>query len=370
MENLRVNKTELKKELNKLGVSDLQKSHRLGEVYFMLSLDCNLRCRICSWWGKKGACRNSSFIKRQSVNLKFNDLKKFAEEIINFRPLTVTFSGGEPLLYKYWYPLAKYFKNHGIKVSLTTNGVRLAKEFRKITETVDEINLSLGGPPSLLPLIREDPIAHFTKIFRGLKLITKFKKKNNNKPRLRVLCTISDLSYKHLSKLIDFLQKNNIAIDQYYFQHLMFIDKKTFQKQKKIFSDKFKIKNLDIWQGYTYLPTKIDFQRFRGEINKVNKYPNAIFSPNLSSKELQSYYQKNKITSSYRKFCLAPWLQLNVLPNGDLYICNDYFIGNLKEGPFEKIWNGKKSQNLRKCISRELFPACKGCFNYYWERKR
>lgn len=369
MENLKVDKKELINELNRLGISDFKKSHLLGEVYFMLSLKCNLRCRVCSWWGEKGACQNKKFINRQSSNVNFKDLKKFANQIIPFHPMTVTFSGGEPLLYKHWYPLAKYFKSKGIKISLTTNGVFLLKEFKKVVETVDEINLSLGGPPSLLPSIRENPISHFTKIFKGLKKLTEFKK-INNRPRLRILYTISDLSYNHMNELIEFMAKNNITIDQYYFQHLMFLDEKTFLEQKKNILEKFNIKDLNVWKGYTYIPSKINFKKFKKEMDKLSKYKNVIFSPNLSFKEIQSHYRGDFKMSSYRKICLAPWLQVNVLPNGDLYICNDYLIGNLKNGPFEKIWNGKKAQNLRKYLSQRLFPACKGCFNYYWERKK
>lgn len=369
MENLNVDKKELKYELKKMGVTDLRKSHLLGEVYFMLSLRCDLRCKVCSWWGQRGACQNESFFKKQTSDLSLRDLKEFADQIIPYGPMTVTFSGGEPLLYKYWFPLARYFKNNGIKVSLTTNGVHFLKEFNKIMETVDEINLSLGGPPSILPLIREDPISHFTKIFQGLKKITEFKRKNS-RPKLRILYTISDISYDHMAELISFMGKNDIAIDQYYFQHLMFLNKKNFLKQKSILKKEFNIKRVDIWGGYTYVPSGINFTRFEKEIARVSQFNNVIFSPNLSLKEIKSYYQDNQEPSSYRRFCLAPWLQLNVLPNGDLYICNDYFIGNLKKASFKKIWNGRKVQNLRKYVSRKLFPACCGCFNYYWERKK
>jgi len=369
MENLKVDREELKKRLAELGISDIRKSYVLGEVYFMLSLRCNLRCRVCSWWGEKGACRNKNFFKRQSSRLDLKDLIKFASQIILFHPTTVTFSGGEPLLYPYWYPLGKYFKSKGIKVSLTTNGVYLKKEFKKIIEVVDEVNLSLGGSPSILPLIRENSISHFFKILEGLKKLTKFKEINNY-PRLRVLYTISDLSYGHMNELIEFMLKNNIAIDQYYFQHLIFLKPEILLAQKKVFLQKFNIKKLNIWQGYTYCPSGINFKKLKQEIDKLIRYENVIFSPDLSFNEIKTYYKDNNPPSFYSRLCLAPWVQLNVLPNGDLYICNDYFIGNLKEKSFPEIWNGKKAQDLREYISKRLFPACGRCFYYYWERKK
>lgn len=370
MGNSKVDKKELKRELNRLGISDLKKSYFLGEVYFMLSLECNLRCRICAWWGIKGPCRNDNFLSKYRSRLTLKELKRFADEIIPFHPKTVSFSGGEPLLYKKWHLLADYIRKKGIKVSLTTNGVLLLDNFAKVKESVEEINLSLGGPPSILSLIRENPVSHLKKIMKGLEKITDFKNKHGNRPSLRILYTISDLSYLHMEELIKFMESHKIKIDHYKFQHLMFIGPPTLQAQKEIFLKEFNIRDLSLWQGYTYSPKGFDFPRFKKEIEKVKKHENVSFSPDLPAEELRAYYQDNKGALGYAKYCTAPWHQINIMPDGQIYICHDYFIGNIKDRPFASIWNGLNAKRLRQYLTKKLFPGCKGCFYHYCDRTK
>ncbi|MDD5066906.1 MAG: radical SAM protein [bacterium] len=368
MENLRTDKKELLCELRKRGTFGLRESRCLGEVYIMLTLDCNLRCRFCSWWGRNGACRKKGFLKEHSRPLRLGELKKFADQIAPFRPMTVTLSGGEPLLNRNWYPLAGYLKEKGIKVTLTTNGVYFLKEFGKITETIDEVNLSLDAPPGRLQAIRGYSESHFTRILKGLKKITEYKKRQG-RPALRIFYTIFDRNYIYMDQLVRFMEKNRIAIDQYYFQHLMFLSEKNMAAQRKVLKEEFSITRSDIWDGFVSSPASMDFMKFREEIKKVKRRNNVIFSPDLSFRELKPYYQENRVPDSYRRLCSSAWHQLNVLPNGDLYICNDYFIGNLKEAAFENLWNSGKARDLREYVSQKLFPACRGCFNFYWERK-
>ncbi|HAJ56659.1 MAG TPA: hypothetical protein DCL35_02690 [Candidatus Omnitrophica bacterium] len=76
----------------------------------------------------------------------------------------------------------------------------------------------------------------------------------------------------------------------------------------------------------------------------------------------------NSGPAHYSYYCSAPWHQLNILPNGDLYTCQDIILGNIKKNLLERIWNGSKARKLRMFVSRRLFPACKGCFYRYTDR--
>lgn len=370
MNNLSVDKKLLYGELRKVGISNFLESNMLGEVYFMLSLKCNLRCKVCAWWGKSGPCRNKAFLRKYPPVLTTKELMRFAREILSYNPHRVTFSGGEPLFNKKWYYLAKFFKENAVKVSLTTNGVFLLKEFERVTKVVDEINLSLGGPPSILSVIRDNRRQHFKDIMQGLIKLSSFKRNNNNRPSLRILYTISSLSYKHMHELVEFMEDNDIAIDRYHFQHLMFIDEPTFKKQKEVFSKEFNVARCDLWRGYTFPPLNLDFDFFKKEIGKLYKLNNVSFSPDLKAQELESYYRFNRGALGYNRYCTAPWHQIDIMPNGDIYTCHDLFIGNLREENFKDIWNGEISRKLRFRLTRKLFPGCKGCFYHYSERSR
>ncbi|MFA6216555.1 MAG: radical SAM protein [Candidatus Omnitrophota bacterium] len=348
--------------------SDLLKATSVGEVYIMFSLRCNLRCKVCSWWGIKGPCRKKGFLNKYKASLSQEDLERFAQEVMAFHPKTVTFSGGEPLLSAHWYNLAQCFKKQGVRVSVTTNGVYLLKNMDKAVRVLDQVSLSLGGPPSILHLIREDSPAHFKTIVKGLAALTLYKKKHANRPRLNMLYTISDLSYAHMGEFIAFMQNAGIAVDNYHFQHLMFINRQTLKMQEKFLRDKLNITALELWPGYTYSPGYIDFSRFIAEIRKVKKLRAVSFSPDLYPDEIIPYYKDNRGALHYCRYCTAPWHQVNVMPNGDIYVCHDVFIGNIKEHSFSEIWNGRQAQKVRALFSKSLSPGCKGCFYHYAER--
>ncbi|MFA5119106.1 MAG: SPASM domain-containing protein [Candidatus Omnitrophota bacterium] len=368
MLDLKVDTQALALSLKGRASNDLLKASSVGEVYIMFSLRCNLRCKVCSWWGIHGPCRKKGFLNKYKASLSRKDLEKFAQEITAFSPKTVTFSGGEPLLSPRWYHLARCFKERGVRVSVTTNGVYLLKNLTKVVRVLDQVSLSLGGPPSILHLIRENSFAHFKAIIEGLDALTLYKKKHANRPRLSVLYTLSDLSYAYMGEFIEFMRQAGIAVDNYHFQHLMFINQETLEMQKKFLREKFNITSLELWPGYTYSPGDIDFSRFIAEIKKVKKNRAVSFSPDLYPDEIIPYYKDNRGALHYRRYCTAPWHQVNLMPNGDIYICHDVFIGNIKERSFAEIWNGHQAQEVRALFARSLSPACKGCFYHYSER--
>lgn len=368
---LSVDKKDLLSKLSGLSIKNISESNVLREVYFMLSLKCNLRCRVCSWWGIKGPCCNNFFLKNYKPNLEKKDLIRIAAQLLLLNPSRVSFSGGEPLLFKNWYLVAKLLHEAGISTSLTTNGVFIDKNCEKISEVIDDVVLSLGGPPSIIHIIRQNPRSHYEKIILGLQKITRLKGKKQNRPRLKILYTISDLSYLSMCELIEFMEERKIAVDHYGFQHLMFIDQATYIRQKEIFQSEFKIKNLPIWKGYTYKPGRMDFHKFSAEIAKLKSLfsEKISFNPDLTPEEIEPYYRFNRQILSYNRNCTAPWHQINILPNGDVYVCHDYFLGNLKKEGLSSLWNGEKAQKLRLFVAKQLFPGCKGCFYHYTDRK-
>jgi len=369
VKDLRVDRRKLEKELEPFRGDDILESRRLSEAYLMLSLECNLRCRVCAWWGTKGPCRKGSFLKRYRPALPELLLKRMADDIIAFKPSTVTFSGGEPLLNDAWYPLARHFKENGVKVSLTTNGMLLERHLDRVVSTVDEINLSLGGPPSIIGRIRGNPPRHVDQIFAGLKRLTRHKARHAGRPHLRILYTISDLSYRHMAELIRYTKTQKIEVDHYHFQHLMFIDPKTLKKQREILKKNFHIEKTALWEGYTLVPEKIDPGRLFLEMRRLKRYKNVSFSPDLRPQDIRAYYGGNRGAVHYAHFCTAPWHQINLMPNGDIYVCHDLFIGNVRKEPFTRIWNGPKIRKLRAYVMKDLFPGCKGCFYHYTDRR-
>ena len=58
---------------------------------------------------------------------------------------------------------------------------------------------------------------------------------------------------------------------------------------------------------------------------------------------------------------------LKVTPDGDVFPCcrgpESLRMGNIKDEPFEEIWNGEKFQSFRKKMFEGKYPAvCASCY--------
>ncbi len=75
----------------------------------------------------------------------------------------------------------------------------------------------------------------------------------------------------------------------------------------------------------------------------------------------------NKISNkSSNDFCENPWKEVYIRYNGDLTVCNmlnPYIYGNLKNFPFESIWNGINAHMFREFVNTEFrHYYCQECY--------
>ncbi len=69
----------------------------------------------------------------------------------------VVFSGGEPQLNEKWSSLAQIVRSAGSRVTLLTAGLLLKSQAQVVVDSVDDVIVSLDGPPALHNAIRRVP---------------------------------------------------------------------------------------------------------------------------------------------------------------------------------------------------------------------
>ena len=335
---------------------------KIGEVYIILDLNCGLKCRICPYWGKTGACYDKDFSDTYSKKVDIPIVKRFIDDVKKYNPSTINISGGDPLLDSNWVEIAKYIKESGMKVTLSTNGRYLSKYFDEIIQYVDELIVSFKGTKDILSSVTAP--YDFDGVVDGIKRIGEYSS-NNRKIFIRVIYVISQESYHRMKEFYNHFLQKGVFVDNFYFQHVMYITKEDFEENKKIFD--MNGMGSTIWRGF-YNPQKdIDFNEFFQQLEYINRFDNATFSPKLTNAEIQNYYNPTKKDLVKRTYtCKAPWNQIDLYPNGDIMICPDYIIGNITKESFDKIWSGKKAEHLRDMIStKKALPSCNSCFYYY-----
>lgn len=338
---------------------------RLNEVYLMLTMGCNLRCRACSLWGVGGACHDKAYLRRTSKTAPLPRLMALLDSVARRGVGQVTLTGGEPLMTKRWKPLAVRLRKLGLKAALTTNGTLLEKNAEDVAALFDQVNVSVATPPDLLQELRTGPAGHWESMIAGLRRLDKIRRKTGGRPLLRLLCEVFDSNAGVLERVIESLEKEGVAFDEIFIQHLIFNSPETLRAQERVLAKEFGIK-AGLWHGYGYAPRKMDFKAFDAALSRVRRrWPQAVFSVDLRGPEaLRAYYEGGREAMG-RTWCDGPWMQVNVLPNGEVWSCPDVNLGSIADKGFDEIWDGATARKVRRRVARSLMPACRGCFYFY-----
>lgn len=358
----------LSTRLGELGVraEDPYRSGAIGEAYLMLTMACNLRCRACSLWGAGGACHSARFHEAKSRPVPLKRMLALIDELVPYRPQNVNFSGGEPLLSPHWEALAAHAKKRGLRTILTTNGVYLERHAEKVAALFDQVSISVACPPSLREELRMGPPGHYEAMIRGLRKMSVLRERHPaRKPLLRMLCEVFDSNAGHLGETVEHLKKEGVVFDEILFQHLIFNRPEVLAAQEKAFREEFDLP-LSLWRGYAYRPQPMDYAAFdRALAGLRERYPHARFSVDLRGEAALRDYYEGRREESGAAYCDGPWTQANVFPNGEVWVCPDYVLGNINQDAFSEIWDGSQARALRRRVCQKLFPACRGCFSFF-----
>lgn len=307
---------------------------------------CNLKCRHCY----------AEAIQSETPReLTTEEAKVFMDSLVSYHVPVLLFSGGEPLMRKDIFELMEYGKEIGLRMVISTNGTLINKE---IAQRIKEIGVSYVG-------ISLDGMDKANDAFRGVqgayeKALIGFRncQEINQKTGLRL--TLSRTTYKELSNIFDFIEKEKIP--RVCFYHLVYSGRGSQIKEEDL-SDKEKRNTLDF-----IIEKTLDFGKrgIKTEILTVDNHCDGIY-----------LYQYMKNTDEKRAEEILKLLTINggnrsgvaissVDWEGNVYIdqfTRNFNLGNIKEKAFAEIWNGEQDVFLHKLRDRKRYVhgRCKVC---------
>src|SRR5580700_984965 len=147
---------------------------------------CNCRCVMCDIWRI-----------REPREITPADLDR---QLASFRELGVrwiVFTGGEPQMNGELSSLARMIRAEGIRVTMLTAGLLLERHAESIAATVDDVIVSLDGPPAVHNRIRRVPGA-FEQLAAGIKAL------RHNRPEVAVRgrCTVQKANHQSLCAVV------------------------------------------------------------------------------------------------------------------------------------------------------------------------
>ena len=108
-------------------------------VHLSLSSACNLRCKYCY---------AAERVESPHPMLTLNEYKNLIDDLCDMSSrLSITITGGEPLLNPIWQDISAYAKSKGCELLLLTNGTLITEANAPfIKNTFDLVTLSIDGP--------------------------------------------------------------------------------------------------------------------------------------------------------------------------------------------------------------------------------
>ncbi len=140
---------------------------------------CNCRCVMCDIW------KDTS-----QAEVTVEDLARHLADIESLSVKWVVFSGGEPLMHSDLFRLSDMLRAKNIRVTLLSTGLLLKRYAEQIATRLDDVIVSLDGPPHIHDQIRRVPGA-FVQLEKGVRAIHEL----NPAFRISARCTIQRLNY-------------------------------------------------------------------------------------------------------------------------------------------------------------------------------
>lgn len=285
---------------------------------------CNLRCKMCWWWGDWGSRPHTSEMTTAQIKGILDKVKGVVE--------VISIGGGEPLMREDILEIVEYVSRLGFRCEVLTNGTLITPEIAKgLVRCGVHVVISLEGHEAVNDSIRGD--GSFAKAVRGLKLV------QAEGGVTRITTTINSLNVHCLDRMIELASSLNSRLA---FQHL-------------IYNHPNKLSQLD---------TELLINQLNLCLEKSLELGVPFYTtPSLrGDREVELWY--SELTPIPGMYCSFPWIWLYVQPDGEIKLCEyiNYSFGNILHDDLETIWNGDRAKELRETLMKGLLhQACVRC---------
>lgn len=301
---------------------------------------CNCRCLMCDIWRI-----------RQAREVTAADLAPHLDSLRALQVRWVVFSGGEPQLHHDLASLAQPLRAEGVRLTLLTAGLLLEPQASLVAALMDDVIVSLDGPPEVHDRIRNVPRA-FERMGRGVEALRKLR------PGMRVAarCTVQKANHDSLRRTvatareIDLNQVSFLAAD---------LTSEAFNRPQG-------------WTPERQSPVALTPE----EIGRLGEEIEALIGEHRQDIAAgfiaESPAKLRRIIRHFRAHlgqvapeaprCNAPWVSTVIEADGTVRPC--FFhrpIGNIHKGPLLAVLNGNEALQFRRDLDIATDPVCSKC---------
>jgi MoaA/NifB/PqqE/SkfB family radical SAM enzyme len=301
---------------------------------------CNCRCVMCDIWRI-----------REPKEITPTDLER---QLASFRDLGVqwvVFTGGEPQMNSQLCSLAQMVRAEGIRVTMLTAGLLLESQAESVAAVMDDVIVSLDGPPTVHDHIRRVPQA-FERLAAGVTALRRFRPDM----AVRARCTVQKANYRSLCEVVQAAREIGLNSISFLAADLT--------------SDAFNRRQgwLPERQGRVALNAQ-EVDALEAEVERlISKHALDLESGFV----VESAVKLRRIVLHFRAHlgqgqhvaprCNAPWVSAVIDASGEVRPC--FFhpaFGNVHNQSLHEIVNGPEALKFRANLDVATNPVCRRC---------
>lgn len=331
-------------------------------IYWIVNTACNLRCKMCDigLHETTGTFYKALRGSGTATEISHDRFVSVIDEIKASRPL-VCINGTEPLLYGPLFDALAYCSSAGLKTSVVTNGYKLPDCAESLVDAgLSQLIISLDGPASVHNDIRGKTDS-FQRCISGTRKAKAYAASQGKKLEVYVNFAITSMNAGHL---VDFVEAvANEPIDAIDFTHSWFITPENAVEHNALFGDRYPVTKSCLSENAD--PFKVDIDLLFDQMQQVKHVKNVSFLPFWNKHRLRQFYHEPGRFMYPNARCMASWFIAQIFANGDVVPysrCHNQPLGNINDGRFLEIWNGRAMKEWRAFITKHRkMPMCKRC---------
>ncbi|MGA7684742.1 MAG: radical SAM protein [Terriglobales bacterium] len=314
--------------------------HALPVLVIFPHNQCNCRCVMCDIW----RIREAQEITPAAIE----------QHLDSFRDLGVrwvVFSGGEPQLNEKWACLAEMLRSIGCRVTLLTAGLLLQAQSQTVAASVDDVIVSLDGPPPIHNKVRRVARA-FEQMAAGIAVLRQLRPEME----IRARCTVQKANHRFLRATVHSAQDTGLTSISFLAADLA---SSAFNRPGGWLPDRA--------DRTALTPTEIvaleaEIEQLIVECHSDSKPKFVIESPQKLRRIVQHFRAHLHEAEPISPRCNAPWVSAVIEASGDVRPCFFHPVqGNIHRQPLADILNGPAALQFRAHLDVENNPTCKRC---------
>jgi MoaA/NifB/PqqE/SkfB family radical SAM enzyme len=325
------------------GDAAAQAAHKIDALPVLVIFphnQCNCRCVMCDIW----RIREARELTPADLDLQLVAIRRLGVR-------WVVFSGGEPQLNEKWSGLAQMLRSAGSRVTLLTAGLLLKPQAQAVAECIDDVIVSLDGPPGVHNAIRRIPGA-FEQLAEGVKAIHHL----NPQMPVRARCTVQKANHHSLRAVVAYAKQIGLASISFLAADLTsaaFNRPEGWVPERR---DRVGLSSEEVDALEFELEQLIDEER----ANRKSQF--VVESAEKLRRIVQHFRAHLGQIKNVAPRCNAPWVSAVIEASGDVRPCFFHpVLGNIHQQTLPEILNSQEALHFRSSLDIANNDICRKC---------